>query len=65
MDAWVIDNTRIITIKSFSNYIEVTRQTVYSWIYRGMPVVESSEGGKFLILLDEAIEWIKIRGFIK
>lgn len=64
IDAWMIGEIRYTTVKDFSIFVKRSRQTVYNWIDRGMPAMES-QAGRFLILLDEAIEWIEIRGFIK
>lgn len=64
INAWIINGTKYTTVKDFANHIKVSRQTIYNWVYRGMPATENEEG-RFLILLNEAIEWIKIRGFIK
>lgn len=64
IDTWVIGGIRYATVKDFAVYTERSRQTVYNWIYKGMPAIESEER-RFLILLDEAIEWVKIRGFVK
>ena len=59
-----MDGIQYTMVKDFAVYVKRSRQTIYNWIDKGMPAVESAEG-RFLILLDEAIEWIKIRGFIK
>jgi len=64
INAWIINEIRYVTVKDFADHVKVSRQTIYNWVYRGMPSTEN-EDGRFLILLDEAIKWIRNRGFIK
>lgn len=61
MNIWEINGTEITTVKDFAEYIGVTRQTVYTWVYQGLPVVENKQGkgAQYLVLLGKAIEWIK------
>lgn len=61
MNIWEINGTEITTVKDFSEYAGVTRQTIYTWIYQGLPVVENKhgKGAQYLVLFGEALKWIK------
>lgn len=57
IDIWIIDEIEYTTIECFSKYTGITGATLYSWIYKGMPVVESNKN-KCLVLFNESLEWI-------
>lgn len=61
MNIWEINGTEITTVKDFAEYTGVTRQTIYTWIYQGLPVAENKlgEGTQYFVLLDKALKWIK------
>lgn len=56
---WKLSNGEImITVQELARQLEVTRQTVYIWVARGMPVLRSDDG-KIMVLYREAIEWLR------
>lgn len=59
MSYWELSGEKIVvTVQEFSRRLKATRQIVYIWIARGMPVLRSSDG-KMLIPYEEALEWAK------
>ena len=56
---WKLPSGEIVTTpKRFGDELGVTRQNVYFWIERGLPIVKS-EDRKIMILYREALEWLR------
>lgn len=58
MDIWTLNGVEYITVQDFAKICEVTRQTVYRWIYVGMPAARS-QAGSYLIPLEDSLKWVK------
>jgi len=59
MNIWRIAGVDYIIPWDFATLCKVTRATVYNWIrYNGMPAIRS-EGGRFLIPLEDALKWVE------
>lgn len=58
MEIWTVGGIDFSTIKVFADYVGVSPQAVYRWIYIGMPVVKSSIN-TYLIPLKEALFWVE------
>lgn len=58
MDIWKINEKEYITAASLAEVCKVSRQTVYRWVYLGMPAYRSP-AGSFLIPLEEALKWVE------
>ena len=57
MDIWTLNGVEYITVQDFAKVCQVQRQTIYRWIYLGMPAARS-QAGSFLVPYKEALEWV-------
>lgn len=56
---WKLSTGETLTnVAKFAIELGVTRQTIYVWIAKGMPVLRS-EDGKILILYEKALKWLE------
>lgn len=56
---WKLPTGEIITTPTrFAEELGVSRQNVYLWIDRGLPVVQADDG-KIAVLYNEALKWLR------
>jgi phage terminase Nu1 subunit (DNA packaging protein) len=54
-----IRNKSLVSTKQLAEYFSVTRQAIYKWRKKGMPVFINNNNGKLIRYeLDAVIEWI-------
>jgi predicted site-specific integrase-resolvase len=58
MDVWTLNGVEFTTIKEFAEEIGVSRQTIYTWTAKGMPILRSKKS-MFLVPIEDALKWIK------
>jgi transposase len=58
MDVWVLNGVEFTIIKEFAEELGVSRQCIYTWIAKGMPVLRSKKS-MLLIPIEDALAWIK------
>ena len=58
MDIWVLNGVEFTTIAEFAGELGLARQTIYTWIAKGMPILRSKKS-QFLVPIKDALEWIK------